>query len=307
MTADRITVHAPAKINIFLEITGKRQDGYHNISSIFCLIKLSDELHFEKIKNAEGVIDFFCDAKELNSKDNIVVKAARKILETARSKDGLKITLKKKIPWGAGLGGGSSDAAATIVAVNKIFNLKLPNEKLMQIGLSLGADVPFFLSSTTCAFVEGIGEKIHPLEPFWLKNNKPITLLVVKPEFSISTKEAYSRIRFPLTDIRQIDRIIDEIKGRKKILFENIAPLLFNRFEEILDDNLRANISEIKKILVGNCAGAALMSGSGSTVVGFFTDHRKAHLAQKDIKKKSPAACETFITAFHPCHNSGVV
>ena len=299
----KITALAPAKINVFLEITSRRSDGYHNIQSIFCLIDLADKLVFEKLHpgrrgEQKQQILFTCDRPELNHSNNIVVKSALRILRAANSPASLRIKLEKKIPWGAGLGGGSSDAAATLLAIRDLLKLKISDEELKKIGLDLGADVPFFLSKFKCAHVEGIGEKISPLSPSWIVNTgdkKKITIVIAKPDFSISTKDAYSRVKFPLTGKKEIDKILALISSSEK--FEKIARLFYNRFEKIIPPPQLKEIKILKKILIAGGALNAVMSGSGSAVAGFFMDAAKAEqTASVLLNKKSGSSVGTYLT-----------
>ncbi|GAI27125.1 unnamed protein product, partial [marine sediment metagenome] len=160
-----LTGLAPAKINLVLEVLGKRDDGYHEIRSLVQTISLYDVLSFEL---AEG-ISLDCTEPSLQSPDNLAIQAARLLREVSGSEKGVKIGLEKRIPWGAGLGGGSSDAAAVLLALNKLWGLDLTTSGLVGLGAKLGSDVPFFIYKGT-ALVEGRGERVTPLSaslPGW--------------------------------------------------------------------------------------------------------------------------------------------
>ncbi|MFH1645089.1 MAG: 4-(cytidine 5'-diphospho)-2-C-methyl-D-erythritol kinase [Candidatus Omnitrophota bacterium] len=159
-----ITVKAPAKINLFLDVLNKRPDGYHNIVTIFQRIALYDTI---KVKKTAKYISLLCDSSDVPSgKNNIVYKAAKLMRAELGIKDGLDITLKKRIPVCAGLGGGSSDAAAVIKAINLIFNLNLSPGRLRAIAANVGADVPFFLTDESCAIGRGVGERLRGCRAF---------------------------------------------------------------------------------------------------------------------------------------------
>lgn len=276
---NEIILRAPAKINLFLEIEGRRDDGYHDISSVFRLIDIADEVAAEKIPSG---VEFSCDEPSLDGPDNLAARAARAALSAARIRGGVKIRLSKKIPWGSGLGGASSDAAAAINASLALYGVEMDKARLIKIGKYLGADVPFFLSGAATAEVRGIGEKIVPLE--WPGT---LDIVVVKPPFSISTKEAYSRLAFPLTAPRQIDKITAAIKAGEPI--EKIAPHLFNRFEKIAAQG-HPEIRKIKDFLERHGALASLMSGSGSAVFGVFGDKVSATRARAAVPPESGTA-----------------
>ncbi len=194
----KTTWPCPAKINLFLHIIGQRPDGYHNLQSIFQLLDYSDQLTIETLEQTtdkqttgeQDTIHFDCNLKELVSPDNLVIKAAKRLQQEAKKQGhkkilGAKLFLEKKLPIGGGLGGGSSNAATTLVALNYLWKLNLSLDSLIKIGLSLGADVPIFILGKT-AFVEGIGEKLTPLPitPKWY--------LVLQPHIHVSTIEIFN-------------------------------------------------------------------------------------------------------------------
>ena len=193
-------VKAPAKINLYLEIINKRADGYHNIESVMHTVSLFDILEFTKIK--DNKIELVCDNADLfDTKKNLVYKAAEKVKEKYKINFGVKIKLTKNIPMGAGLGGGSSDAAATILALNKIWNINDDIKNLELLGATLGADVPFFMTGGT-AKISGIGDIVEKIN-----TNFSGTFVLVKPNFGVSTPYAYSKVKFPLTNTHKISKI----------------------------------------------------------------------------------------------------
>jgi 4-diphosphocytidyl-2-C-methyl-D-erythritol kinase len=268
---------APAKVNFFLEIKNRKSNGYHNLESIMQTISLYDILSFELTK--EGIF-FECNDKYLqNNKTNIVYKAALAIKNHFNIKSGIKIYLKKVIPVGAGLGGGSSDAALTLKALVKLWNIKTTIYELEQIAVKLGADVPFFLTGGT-ALCEGIGENVTPLKSI---NN--LNIILVNPGFSIFTANVYKKVKLPLT--KQIK--IHTIKSLICNDFFNIRSAFnncFNRLEEFVFPEY-PEIVKIKKFLNGlGCV--SLMSGSGPTVFGIFDFHiTRFKSAESEFRKNN--------------------
>ncbi|MCV2354643.1 4-(cytidine 5'-diphospho)-2-C-methyl-D-erythritol kinase [Paucibacter sp. B2R-40] len=175
-------VLAPAKLNLFLHVVGKRPDGYHLLQSIFALIDWADTLHFERRSDGQLLRH---DHGAALPPDDLCLRAARLLQAQSGCTYGVDIQIEKRVPAGAGMGGGSSDAASTLLALNRLWGLNWPLAKLLPLGLKLGADVPFFLGGSH-AFVEGIGEILHPIEL------PPLTFAVLKPSQSISTQEIFS-------------------------------------------------------------------------------------------------------------------
>jgi 4-diphosphocytidyl-2-C-methyl-D-erythritol kinase len=174
-------VPAPAKINLFLHIVGRRTDGYHLLESIFALIDWADTLHFER--RADGHISRQDLGPALPAED-LCLRAARSLQAASGTRQGVHIAINKQVPWGAGMGGGSSDAASTLLALNRLWGLNWPRQRLAELGLRLGADVPFFIGGTN-AFVQGVGERLtHFNLPAW-------AYAVVKPPAGIATRELF--------------------------------------------------------------------------------------------------------------------
>ena len=269
-------VKAPAKINLYLEILNKRPDGYHNIESVMHTISLFDILEFSQIN--EDKIELVCDncALPSNDKKNLVYRAAEKFKEKYNIKQGIKIKLTKNIPMGAGLGGGSSDAAATILALNKIWEVNDNIKNLETLGATLGADVPFFMSGGV-AKISGIGDVVEKI------NTKlSFDFVLVKPNFGVSTPYAYSRVKFPLTNIHKIDNIINDLE-KGMFDFESAKDLFFNRFEDFIFVEYQ-EIKQIRKVLE-ELGCASLMSGSGATVFGLVHDKENIDFILNELKK----------------------
>lgn len=268
-------VKAPAKINLYLEIINKRADGYHNIESVMHTVSLFDILEFTKIK--DNKIELVCDNADLfDTKKNLVYKAAEKVKEKYKINFGVKIKLTKNIPMGAGLGGGSSDAAATILALNKIWNINDDIKNLELLGATLGADVPFFMTGGT-AKISGIGDIVEKINTKFKG-----TFILVKPNFGVSTPYAYSKVKFPLTNTHKISKITT-ILEKEAFDFESAKDLFFNRFEDFIFDEYQ-EIKQIREVLE-DLGCASLMSGSGATVFGLVHDKENLDFILNELKK----------------------
>ena len=179
---ETLVLPAPAKLNLFLHITGRRADGYHELQSVFQFLDLHDVLSFTRISSPD--IEFQCSDAQLDTPDNLVVRAAQLLQSYQRVAQGVRIILDKRLPYGGGLGGGSSDAATTLLALNQLWELNLTTDQLAELGLQLGADVPVFVRGHA-AFAEGVGERLYPVQPTspWY--------LVIDPRVHISTAELF--------------------------------------------------------------------------------------------------------------------
>ena len=271
----KIKEYAPAKINLYLEVLNKRADGYHNIETIMHAIPLYDIIEIEEI-NADLV-----NLKSLNSdipcdQTNLVYKAASLVKKTFNIDKGLDIVLTKKIPHGAGLGGGSSDAASVIKALVKLWDIKASNDKLVEISRQLGADVAFFLYGGT-AFCQDIGEKVTPLEGVGIFEK----ILLVNPNINVMTKSIYSKLSFPLTNPIEINKMA-LISLRGSLTQQSVFPF-YNRFEEIVFSQY-PQIKRIKDIITA-CGLRSLMSGSGSSVFGISSDQSSIDQCVADLSE----------------------
>jgi 4-diphosphocytidyl-2-C-methyl-D-erythritol kinase len=242
-------LYAPAKINLSFEIKGRREDGFHEIETLMAPISLSDRLTIERGQTA-GDIKFSCDDSSLpNGEENLVVRAARLFRKATKIGAGVEIALEKKIPHGAGLGGGSSDAAATLLGMNELFETRLDQKELMQLAAQIGSDVPFFIlgSAATC---RGRGEIVEPAR---LPAN--FNLLLVKPDFGVPTPWAYGRWK-DSRELPDVDYASQEFSG---VCFVNdLERPVFEKF--ILLGYLKTWLRLQPEV------AAALLSGSGSTV-----------------------------------------
>ena len=246
------------KINIGLRVVRKREDGYHDLETIFYpVIGLHDELEVEKSDEFAFVLDGL--VVDCSPTDNLIYKVYKRMQERFPQVGSVKITFKKNIPFGAGLGGGSSDAAHMAIALNELFSLGLTREQLAEEVRPLGADCPFFVYNTPC-YAEGIGDKLSPIS----LDLSGLRLVMIKPNCGVSTREAYGGIiRHPEAE-GQIKQALAEGKS-----LADMRSLLVNDFEQTVFP-LHSEIAEIKQRLLDAGAVYAAMSGSGSTVFGLF-------------------------------------
>ena len=251
------------KINIGLRVVRKREDGYHDLETIFYPVYgLHDELEVERSTNFE-----FCQeglAVDCSAEDNLLIKCYQRMRAKYPQVGNVRIRFKKNIPFGAGLGGGSSDAAHMAIALNEIFELRLTQQQLAEEVRPLGADCPFFIYNTPC-YAEGIGDKLTPIS----LDLSGLRLVMIKPNCGVSTKEAYAGIvRHPEVE-GQIKNALHE-----GLSFDIMRPLLINDFEQTVFP-IHPEIAEIKQRLLDAGAVYAAMSGSGSTVFGLFARSSK--------------------------------
>lgn len=270
----------PAKINLTLDVTGKLENGYHTLSMIMQSIDVCDELSFEK--TADETILFSMN-KELPDKipaeKNLVYKAAKLMKDTFKIDGGFKIHLTKNIPAAAGLAGGSSDCAATLIGINELCGLGLDIEKLCEIGAKLGADVPFCIRKGTM-LAEGIGEILTPLTSL-----TGIPVLLIKPNISISTPYVYKHLKLNELDYHPDNKaVISYIKDKN---IKKIAASLSNVLETVtIPEN--PIIAELKRYLTEIGAIGSLMSGSGPTTFGIFKNMETAKKAYEKAKADYP-------------------
>ncbi|SHI44351.1 4-diphosphocytidyl-2-C-methyl-D-erythritol kinase [Clostridium amylolyticum] len=273
---------AYAKINIALDVVGKREDGYHLLKMIMQQIDLYDVITVEK--QGEG-ISMSCNKKYVPlDKKNLAYKAAELFLNKYSIHSGVKINIEKNIPVSAGLAGGSTDAATVLILLNKIFNVKATEKELMDLGLQLGADVPYCITGGT-ALCENIGEVITKLKPF--KNH---ILVVAKPNFGISTKEVYRHL--DISKIYKHPRVDEIIKYMEKDDLKSVCSNMKNVLENVTLRKHNELIKIKEKIMDMNALGV-LMSGSGPTIFAFYEDML---LAQRCYEKLKMEYNEVFIT-----------
>jgi 4-diphosphocytidyl-2-C-methyl-D-erythritol kinase len=285
----KMQFQCPAKINLFLEIAGKRPDGYHKLETLFAKINLYDVL--DMTSDQTGEIKFEVLGSDISpGEDNLVLRAARAFYKSFRIGQGVTIKLTKRIPVGAGLGGGSSDAAGTLLALPKLFDLVLTparKKRIFDIGRSLGADVPFFLRPEPFCVGTGVGDKLKPFVP---KHSLPYMILAY-PNVHISTAESYKSLPVSLTRVSHLDRLLASLRNGRPV--EDWAPLLFNRLEQARLPAL-AQVDRARSILERLGLAGVRMSGSGSSVFGFVPSHVEG---ERILKRLQGYPWQVFLTS----------
>ncbi len=277
----KLKLGAPAKINWFLAVLGKRDDGYHDIASPMQCVSLFDELSFEHAEDIQLI-----SGMDVPAAENLVYRAALLLKKVSSYRKGAKITLTKNIPLAAGLGGGSSDAASTLIGLNRLWGLGYSSGQLMRIAAGIGSDVPFFIEGRL-SLVEGRGEKVRAL-----KCETTVPMLLVKPDLEISAGWAYRNCEAELTkrsiDIKLFCQALD---GKD---FARLREMVFNDLESSVVREYPV-VGEIKKMLSENGAVVASMSGSGPTVFGVFDSTEDAERASLNMGKRMCRVVSTLV------------
>ena len=286
MSDKTIRREAFAKINLGLDVVRRLPNGYHEVRMIMQTVGICDVLTFRK---AASGIQLVVDNEELPTDgNNLICKAAKLLLESAGIEGGVSITLEKHIPIAAGMAGGSTDAAAALLGINELYEIGYDVDKLKELGVKIGADVPYCIQGGT-ALAEGIGEvlSVLPTPP-------ACHLVIAKPDINVSTKFVYENLRAnELESHPDIDGMIEGLeKGDLKAITDRLANVL-----ETVTVPAYPIIDEIKQTMLDAGAEGALMSGSGPTVFGVFTELEKAKQAAKRIKD-AELAKQVFVTAF---------
>ncbi len=284
-----VTVNAPAKVNFFLKVLGLRPDGYHDIESLVCPVSLWDILEFELRDDGQIKLDMRVEnvpgcrkLEKIDHRDNLAVRAASLLQERSGCAAGVDICLKKRIPVGGGLGGGSSDAAAVLTGLNALWALDIEKRQLMEMGAELGCDVPALVHGGM-TLVEGAGERVR-YPDVDLSGAGKMHLVLANPDFSVSTGDIYSRYNGGLTTGRgEVNMLVlplvqGEASGVAGLLRNDLQEVVFRKYPliEILAENLRA-------------AGAidVLLSGSGATVFGLADNQQHAASVAGELVKRS--------------------
>lgn len=283
---EKITLKAYAKINLCLDVTGRLENGYHLVRMIMQTVDLYDVLSFRK---TEGDIIVTTDCAELPcDENNLIYRAIRLIQDTCKVTGGVEVSLEKRIPIAAGMAGGSADCAATLKAMNLLYDLGLSTEELMKLGLSLGADVPYCILGGT-ALSEGIGELLTPLPA-----PPEAILLIAKPGIGVSTKYVYEALDSrEILEHPDVDGMLNAIGSSD---LAGIVSGLGNVLQTVTEQEYPI-ISRIKEVMLENGAAGALMSGSGPTVFGIFESRESAAKAQ-GILMEGQLAEQSFVTGF---------
>lgn len=278
MCSAQLTISAPAKINLFLKVLGRRPDGYHELESVMQKLALADELTL--CRRDEGIFLECSDPALPRDEGNLVWRAARLFLDQTGTAGGVGIILKKRVPVAAGLGGGSSDAAAVLVAMNRLFGAGLNEDRLADLGVKLGADVPFFVRPAPAALARGIGEKLTPMVGLTSGH-----LLLVNPAFAVSTRWVYENLALtsggnPYILAPESGVLPNGNFGLESLDFRVAPSPCFINDLETVTIGRHPVIGEIKQALLDFGARIALMSGSGPSVFGYFLDRSEAQAAR---------------------------
>lgn len=270
---------AYAKVNLGLDVLRRREDGYHEVKMIMQTVNLFDRLKIEEIKGSERVIQIITDQDTIPAnEDNLIYKAAKLLMDEFDINKGVKITLEKNIPVAAGMAGGSTDAAATLIGVNELFSLGLSKKDLMDRGVKIGADVPYCIMGGT-ALSEGIGEILTPVSGM-----PQCYILIAKPPINVSTKFVYENLHAnELKYHPDIDSMTDCIKAGD---FAGVCKHMDNVLETVTVKEYPI-IEEIKSFMKENGAVGSIMSGSGPTVFGLFDKEEVAKSAFEALKAKN--------------------
>ena len=276
---DTVTLKALAKINLGLDVLGRRENGYHDVRMVMQTIYLYDNVTLTKKDEAGIQVEtnlFYLPVDE----NNIAYKAAKLLIDEFDIKQGVHIQLEKHIPVAAGMAGGSSNAAAVLVGMNRLFNLGLKQKELMERGVKLGADVPYCVMRGT-VLAEGIGEILSPLPPL-----PKCYVLIAKPNISVSTKMVYEKLDSHEIEVHpDIDGILEGLEAQD---IRKVAASMGNVLEKVTIEEYPV-IEEIKTAMKEAGALNAMMSGSGPTVFGIFEDRKTAREAQDVIRKRNIA------------------
>ena len=291
---EAVVLQTPAKINLFLEIVGKRPDGYHDLDSLMVAVDLYDELEFRESDGSQAVT-LTCNQPELScGPENLVHRAATELRRKSGTKAGATIHLRKRIPMQAGLAGGSSDAAATLIGLNRFWNLGLSTAELAEIGAAIGSDVNFFLDGP-CAWCTGRGEKVEPT-----KLGRQLDFVLASPSAGLSTAEVFQRAKVPAKP--QNGQGIRDAAGHGDI--DEIGRRLFNRLQEPAE-SLCPEIQTLRRQLEAANPVAVQMTGSGSTVFALCRDRTDAIRVASQLDAAVPGFPPTTAEGLVPAGGSG--
>ena len=269
----KMKLRAPGKVNLYLKIIGKRSDGYHLIDSLLVPIGLYDDVEITRVERDHRRVAVTCDDPMVPpGPKNLALRAARLLLSQAGAKESVRVRIRKRIPVGAGLGGGSTDAAATLMGINRLLHLGYSSASLSRLGLSLGADVPFFLLGRP-AIAGGIGERLKAvagLPDLWL--------VVLYPGFPVATRWVYENLNFKLTKAIRNTKL-----NLPRYSCEQLSRLLVNDLEATTIRRY-PRIGYFKERLMDEGATGALMAGSGSSVFGIFDEEEGAKRAYRRLR-----------------------
>lgn len=285
---DRLELKALGKINLGLDVLGRRENGYHDVRMVMQTVYLYDKIWMEKTKDPQITLETNLYYLPVNE-SNLAYQAAKLLMDEFDIKEGVDIRLEKHIPVAAGMAGGSSNAAAVLFGMNQMFSLGLTREELMERGVKLGADVPYCIMRGT-ALAEGIGEELSQLPRI-----PKCHVLIAKPPISVSTKMVYEKLdALELVEHPDIDGIIEGLNAGD---LKKITGCMGNVLEKVTIEEYPV-IEQIKDVMKANGALNAMMSGSGPTVFGIYDDKRKARAAAAKIRQ-ADLARQVYVTNMH--------
>ena len=285
---DRLELKALGKINLGLDVLGRRENGYHDVRMVMQTVYLYDKIWMEKTKDPQITLETNLYYLPVNE-NNLAYQAAKLLMDEFDIKEGVNIRLEKHIPVAAGMAGGSSNAAAVLYGMNQMFSLGLSREELMERGVKLGADVPYCIMRGT-ALAEGIGEELSQLPRI-----PRCHVLIAKPPISVSTKMVYEKLdALELVEHPDIDGIIEGLNAGD---LKKITGCMGNVLEKVTIEEYPV-IEQIKDVMKENGALNAMMSGSGPTVFGIYDDKRKARAAAAKIRQAGLAR-QVYVTNMH--------
>lgn len=267
---DKLNYKARAKINLALDVCRRLENGYHEVRMVMQTVALCDELEFKRRNDPDIILSVSSRDYLGDLENNLIFRAAKLMRQQYNIQQGVEIRLKKNIPVAAGMAGGSTDAAATMLAMNEMFELGLGREELMEMAVSLGADIPFCILGGT-ALAEGVGEKLTPLPA-----PPPASLLVVKPPIMVATKWVYENLRLDtLSTHPDVDGMVEALRQGD---LKGITDRMENVMETVTEER-HPIITNIKKMMLGSGAMNAMMSGSGPSIFGVFLEENAARAA----------------------------
>jgi 4-diphosphocytidyl-2-C-methyl-D-erythritol kinase len=287
--ADSLAVWAPAKVNLHLEVLAKRADGYHDIDSLMVAVSLYDTLYFKE--ETSGDLQFSCDHPDLTTgPDNLVRRAADLLRQHTGCRRGATIRLTKRIPLAAGLAGGSSDAAATLVGLNRLWRLGLCGRELAQLGSRIGSDIAFFFA-TPAAWCTGRGEQVRPL-----RLGKPLRFVLVCPDAGLSTADVYRGVTVP-DEPRSGDAIRMAVREGR---VNEVGRGLFNRLQPVAE-RLCPAVAALARRLEGARSAGRLMSGSGTSLFALCRDHGEVLRVARRLRPKAEEGATPRVFLVHSC------
>ena len=293
MSAPRsVEILAPAKVNLFLEALGRRADGYHEIVTVMQAVSLCDSI---TLSDSPGGISLACDDPRLPTDGrNLAVRAAELMLGETRAEAGVRIGLSKAIPVEAGLGGGSSDAAAVLLGLNRLWDMGLSDDRLAELAAGLGSDVAFFIRGGT-ALCTGRGEKVQIV-----RHPNVLHYVLAVPDFGAETGKVYKALKLPLTEnVKNVKVLIERLRAGATPV-RDIGPLLFNRLEEPAC-GLYPDLVSLKEKLLGLGCEAALVSGSGSCVYGIARGREEAREVAERLEGQGSLSAVRAVESLGPC------